>query len=150
MDEMSKKIKRVQPLIRTKQAHLDQESVALENIRSQKRQVMSELKKFERLYIKEIEKLNVERQSSSRDQLPLLEANVDQYKSIWYDKLRKLQELEQREKSQLHQVLIAKTELDSMTTLEERYVKQRLVTEQLKEQGTLDEAALRRFSQRVS
>ncbi len=149
MDEMSKKIKRVQPLIRSRQVYLDQESVALENIRSQKRQVMTELKKYERLYIKEIEKLNQERQSLSRDQLPLMEANVDQYKSIWYEKLRKLQELEQREKSQLNQVLIAKTELESMSSLEDRYVKQRQAAEQLKEQGALDEAALRRFSQRI-
>lgn len=149
MDEMSKKIKRVQPLIRSRQVYLDQESVALENIRSQKRHVMTELKKYERLYIKEIEKLNQERQSLSRDQLPLMEANVDQYKSIWYEKLRKLQELEQREKSQLNQVLIAKTELESMSSLEDRYVKQRQAAEQLKEQGALDEAALRRFSQRI-
>ncbi len=148
MDELTRKIRRVQPLIKSKQSNLDQEAVALENVRSQKREVMQHLKRYERLYIKEIEKLNKERQSSDRMSLDLLERNVDHYKARWYEQLRKLNELEGRERNQLSQVLIAKTELDSISGLADRYTKQLVSAESLREQTLIDEAAIRGFSRK--
>jgi hypothetical protein len=148
VDELTRKIRRVQPLIKSKQSNLDQEAVALENVRSQKREVMQHLKRYERLYIKEIEKLNKERQSSDRMSLDLLERNVDHYKARWYEQLRKLNELEGRERNQLSQVLIAKTELDSISGLADRYTKQLVSAESLREQTLIDEAAIRGFSRK--
>ena len=48
MDEFRKKLKRVKPVIRAREAQLNSEAMILANVRNEKKLVMQELKKFER------------------------------------------------------------------------------------------------------
>src|SRR5688572_1818509 len=122
MNDLNKKVKRVKPLIKVKKVAMDQEASALEHIRLEKRQAMSELKRYERLYISGIDQLNKERQSPLRENLEVLERGTDHYKAMWYECLKRMREIEMKERAQLNQLLMARKELKSMETLEDRYL----------------------------
>lgn len=145
MDDLNRKAKRVKPLIRAKQSNMEREASELERIRLEKRQAMSELKRYEKLYIEGVDSLNNERQSLTRERLELMEHSVDHYKDMWYKSLKHMREIESKERSQLSQLLMARQDLKSMEMLEERYRNQLVDVEKQKEQKNNDEAAIRTF-----
>ncbi len=140
---MQKKIKRVKPLIITKKNERDIEALKLKELHEEKQQTMQELKRYEHLYIAGIDKINQERQSTSRDQLKILEDGVDDYKSKWYHHLQKLREIEIQEKAQIAQLINAEKGLKSMEKLDEKYKENLEAIRKYREQKQLDETAIK-------
>jgi flagellar export protein FliJ len=148
VDEFSKKLKRVKPLIRAREAQLNSEAIILANVRNEKKLAMQELRKFQTLYMSGVEELNRERQSPQRDKLNTLEQSVDYAKAQWYQCLKTLREVEQKERAQIAQLFIAERNLKSVEKLEDRYGEQVQLHEKSVEQKQLDDVATRKFSQR--
>lgn len=111
-------------------------------------QAFEDLKNFENQYIAGIDGLNKERQSATRDRLDPMESGLDYVKALWYRSLKRLREIEEQEKAQVAQLLIAERNLKSVEKLEERYVEQSQYQQKIRDQKQTDEVAIRKFAQR--
>ena len=146
MSKTLHKIKRVQPIIRVKQARVDAEAVILNQLRAEKVAVVAEMRANQRKYIEGIDRLNVERTSLSREMLAPLEDGLDFIKAKWFKLNREVQLLEHREKVQLSNLLAAQTELKAIEKLEDNYKGQHASEMKKAEQKDLDEVAIRRYN----
>lgn len=146
MDRINKKIKRVKPLIRVREAHLASEAEVLGAIRHRKQAAMAALKENQRLYLEGLQTLNKERQTGSSGRLPTLESSLDFVKSRWFEALKELRRFEEQEKLQIVQVMIAQKDVKSLEKLEDRYRDQLATHVKRAEQRSLDEIATRRHS----
>jgi len=140
-------MKRIEPLVRVKEAQVNQEAVMLAHIRQEKADVVAALKESQRVYMDGVERLNRERVSVARDMLLTLEMSLDHVKQRWHDQFRQVQELERREEAQLAQLVLAQQSLKSFERLQDKYRKDFQTEMSKSEQKNLDEVALRRFIQ---
>ena len=145
MNSADKKLKRVEPIIRARKAQLDRETSLLGDIRRQKVELVSELRKYQQMYVKGVEDLNHIRTSGDLGRAGMIESSVDFAKAQWYDALRKVREVEQREKAQLENVLAAQQELKSIETLGDRFEVASFELEKRQEQKIQDETSIHRF-----
>lgn len=144
MSQAMDKLKRVKPLLRARAAQLNSEAQKLHFLRDLKHSALGDLKRSQEEYIQAVEKINLQRQSNQRTMLLTLENSVDTIKARFYQSLKKVRELEQRERNQMTRVLEAERNLQSAEKLQDRY--QEVVKKDLgvKEQHRLDEIALKR------
>lgn len=145
MQDIQSKLKRVQPLIKAKQADLDRETAVLTEIRECKLKAISRLREFQAKYMNGVETLNRERQSGNFATLETLESGLDMVKSQWYQSLREVRTFEAQERAQLAQVHSAHVDLKSIEKLGERYFDQAADLEKKNEQKTNDELSVLRF-----
>lgn len=145
MIELKEKIKKMKPIIKTKKNQLDQQTLLLSQIREHKLTALKQLDKYQREYIQGVESLNKARQSPQREQVDVLEASVDYVKSQWYRSLKEVRRMEEKERSQLGQVIIAQQSLKSIEHLKERYEQNLTEYMQKNERKQLDEVALQKF-----
>jgi flagellar export protein FliJ len=146
MERLNKKIKRVKPLIRFREKRLLTETEALNKIRQVKLETIAKLKENQRLYLEGLKTLNHERQSGQSGRLLTLESSLDVVKNRWFESLKELRKVEEQEKIQIVQVMIAQKDVKTLEKLEDRY-KEQLSTEIKKiEQKEIDEIALRGHS----
>jgi flagellar export protein FliJ len=146
MSKPLNKIKRVQPVIKVRQAKVEVEAATLTLIRSEKIAVVAEMRENQRKYIEGIDQLNTQRASLTRELLAPLEDGLDYIKAKWFKLHRQVQDLEHKEKVQLANLLAAQRDLKAIEKLEENY-KGQFATEMRKnEQKSIDEVAIRRYN----
>lgn len=145
MKKLQQKIKKNLLLIKSRQAELDQESVLLSKIRSQKLSALNELKKSQIKYVEGVEVLNQERQSPNRSKLDPLERSLDYAKLQWHKCLTEVRKLEEKEKSQLQNVLETRTKLKALQRLVESDSEDLRSEASKREQKNLDELATQRY-----
>lgn len=150
MPQTFRKIKRVQPLINLKKQRMDEEAVILTQIRAEKAEIVKSMKESQRRYMDGIEELNKIRVSTTRTNLHTIEESLDYVKSQWYSLYKKVQDAESREKSQLNHLIAAERDLKSVEKLREKYELEAAQDVKKQDQKNMDEAALRKFSSRVS
>lgn len=145
MNLIKGKIKKTEILIRARKVQLQQETKLLMSIRDEKLQHLKELEQYQKSYISGIDTLNHERSSPNRSRLQTLEKSVDHSKSQWYRSMRQVKELEQKEKAQIQQVLVAQRNLKSIEIIRENYHTK--LNQELKqqEQKTIDEFSTNQF-----
>ncbi len=148
MQQIFRKIKRVQPIIKLKQMKVDEETAVLTAIRVEKIAIVAAMKENQRRYMEGIEQLNKIRTSSLRTNLDTLEDALDFVKSEWYRLYQQVQTVEQREKQQIEQLLGAERELKATQRLEERYQIEFQKSAKKEEQRGLDEFSIRKFNTR--
>ena len=148
MANLNLKIKKMAPILKAKKFKVDEESLALSKIKLQKENALTELQRYQKLYIEGIDKLNIERQSSDRSRLPVLETSIDFAKSKWYESLSILKEFESKEKQQLNELIKAQQDLHVFEKLQEKYKKELLALENQKEQKILDDHSIKAFNSR--
>jgi len=150
MIELKEKIKKMTPIIKTKKNQLDQQTLLLSEIREHKLNALKQLDKYQKEYIQGVESLNKARQSPLREQVNVLESSVDYAKSQWYRSLKEVRRMEEKERSQLGQVIHAQQSLKSIEYLQQRY--QQNLAEYMKknEQKQLDEVAVQSFHRQKS
>ena len=148
MANLNLKIKKMAPILKAKKFKVDEESLALSKIKLQKENALTELQRYQKLYIEGIDKLNIERQSSDRSRLPVLETSIDFAKSKWYESLGILKEFESKEKQQLNELIKAQQDLHVFEKLQEKYKKELLALENQKEQKILDDHSIKAFNSR--
>ncbi len=146
--QSQRKIKRVQPIIKMKKSKVDEEASVLIAIRSEKVEIVKQMKENQKRYMEGVEELNRIRVSKARQNLDTLESALDYVKQQWYKLYKDVQTVEGKERQQIMYLLTAERELKSVEKLEEKYV-----TEMKKELGRMDqkqmdETALRRYSQK--
>jgi flagellar biosynthesis chaperone FliJ len=139
------RLDKMRPLVKVRKIQLDRESMILADIRNEKRVKLQELKKNQQEYLQGIDRLNTERQCSDPKLLEVLESSVDYVKQRWYNCIRDLRVIEEKEKAQLANMMAADRNLKSVAKLEERYRLEFVASEQMKEQKFLDELAIRRL-----
>lgn len=150
MSELKIRKKRMKPLLKIRKIQLDQEALALMQIQQVKRQKMDELMENQRKYLDGVEKLNQHRQTLQQGMLLTVEESVDHIRNKWHLTLHQLREIEQREKAQMANVLVARKNLQAIEKLEERYGVGIAQEERRLEQQALDETASRLFVQQRS
>ena len=146
MERINKKIKRVKPLIRFREARLMTETENLAAIRQRKQTAMASLKENQRLYLEGLQALNKERQSGATGRLLTLESSLDVVKGRWFDALKELRKFEEQEKLQIVQLMIAQKDVKTLEKLEGRYRDQLLEHKKQQEQRQLDEIAIRQHA----
>lgn len=146
MQQTFRKIKRVQPIIKLKKQKMDEEALLLGTIRTEKVEIVKNMKESQRRYMQGVEELNAVRTSKTRDNLHTLESALDYVKSQWYRLYKDVQDVEKREKEQLAQLLIAERELKAIEKLREKYEIEFHKELKKSDQKTMDDAAIRRFS----
>ncbi len=145
MQQVFRKIKRVQPVIKARKERVDEESSRLNVIRNEKAQVVSTMREMQQKYMQGVADLNKIRQSRIREAQTSLEQALDYVKDEWYRLFLKVQEVERRERSQLDVLLGAERELRVTEKLKEKYeVEYRLALAKT-EQKQMDEHAIRKF-----
>lgn len=145
MIELKNKKKRIKPLLRVRKLQLDQEALALMQIQQVKKQKMDELMDNQRKYLNGVEQLNQHRQSMAQGMLLTVEESVDHIRNVWHLTLHQLKEIEQKERAQMANVLVAQRNLQAIEKLEERYGQGIALEEKRKEQQALDETAARLY-----
>lgn len=148
MKQTFRKIKRVQPIIKLKKSRMDEEAAILTAIRNEKVEIVKAMKDSQRRYMDGVEELNRIRTSKARSNLDTLEQALDYVKGQWYALYKSVQEVEQREKNQIQQLITAERELKSVEKLQEKYETQFASEQKKSDQKLMDEAALRRFANR--
>jgi flagellar export protein FliJ len=144
MQNLRRKIKRVSPVIRIREATVEQELAILISIRGEKIRLVKEMQESQRLYVEGVQKLNHERASTSRMMVFSLESSIDFIKTKWQKLFRDVQELEQREKLQLAQVAEAQRQLKSVEKLKDKYSHEFKVAIDKNDQKQLDELSTRK------
>lgn len=145
MIDLKEKIKKMSPIIKSKQRLLDQQTLLLNQIRDHKLTALKQLEKFQNQYMNGVEYLNQARQSPHREQVGVLERSVDHAKSQWYNSLKEVRRMEDKERSQLNQVVKAQQSLKSVEYLKERYEESLLDFLKKQEQKQMDEVAAQSF-----
>lgn len=150
MTEAKAKLKKVAPLIRAREAQLNQQAQRLNKIRNLKMQAIEDLRQSQKDYVTAVDTINAQRQSSDRSLLLTLESSIDMVKSRFYQSLRRVRDCEHQERLQLAALVAAETNKKSAEKLEERY--KTLLGQEMgrKEQATLDEFALRQHTARAT
>jgi flagellar export protein FliJ len=145
MQQLFRKIKRVEPIIRMKRQKVDEEAAVLAAIRQQKMQIVASMKESQRRYMDGYQELNNLRSSEDRKNLATLEGALDSVKSQW-EKLRlEVERVELKEKAQITHLLTAERDLRAVEKLKERYAGQINESTRRQEQKDMDEHALRRY-----
>ena len=145
MAVLSHKIKKLKPVIKAKKYAVDEQSRILIDIQRRKQVAMTELQRYQKLYIEGIDKLNVERQSPDRSRLDVLENSIDYAKFKWYESLKIIKEFEAAEHKQISILNEYQKELHIFEKLEEKYQKQMQKEQAIKEQKQLDDFAIKSF-----
>ncbi len=148
MANLKHKLKKMLPILKVKQFKVDEESRTLSEIKVQKEAAMTELQRYQKLYIEGIDQLNVERQSADRARLPVLENSIDYAKAKWYESLGILKDFEAKENAQLNILVKAQQDLHIFEKLEEKYKNELIIIENQKEQKALDEHSIKAFNSR--
>lgn len=148
MQQNFRKMKRVQPILRLRKSKVDEETSVLLAIRAEKQKVVKEMRESQQKYMKGVEDLNRVRASQDRSNLATLEAALDAVKIHWYTLFKRVQEVENKEKAQVNQLITAEQELKSIENLEDKYNKAFQKDMAKVEQKSLDELAVRRHGQR--
>ncbi len=148
MANLKHKLKKMLPILKVKQFKVDEESRTLSEIKVQKEAAMTELQRYQKLYIEGIDQLNVERQSADRARLPVLENSIDYAKAKWYESLGILKDFEAKEQAQLNILVKAQQDLHIFEKLEEKYKNELIIIENQKEQKALDEHSIKAFNSR--
>ena len=100
MQDLRRKIKRFNPVIKIRESLVEKELSVLISIRGEKIRVVKEMQESQRLYVEGVQKLNRERASANRMMLFSLESSIDFVKAKWQQLFREVQELEVKEKAQ--------------------------------------------------
>ncbi|MBQ49773.1 MAG: hypothetical protein CMP10_20500 [Zetaproteobacteria bacterium] len=145
MQELKRRIKSVQPILKSKKQTLDHEIFELNKIREDKMQSLNNLRTWQQKYISGVDQVNVDRKQGKMDILPALEDGLDFVKEKWHQNLREVKKLEEEERHQTILVMEAKRNLKSIETLEERYIHQLKEWKDKAEQKELDEIAVSQF-----
>lgn len=135
-------------LVKTRQFQLDQQTAELAKIRREKLILVEKLRQHQNEYLKGVDTLNEERQSANRLRLPTLERAVDTSKSLWYQSLKKVREVEETEKAQISEVLGAMRNLKSVEFLQDKYQQNYAEAVKQQEQKQLDEIAVQKFARK--
>lgn len=138
-------IDQLKPILHVRKAQLDQEAAALEDIRRTKMQALGELKKYQEMYMKGVEDLNRMRRDGEIDRLPVLETSIDYVKGQWYQSLKKVKGIEDQERAQVENVIVARKNLTSAEALNERLALELLTLYKQYEQKENDEIAVQQF-----
>lgn len=145
MQQLFRKIKRVEPIIRMKRQRVDEEAAVLAAIRHEKMQIVASMKDSQRRYMDGYQELNKLRSSADRRNLATLESALDSVKSQW-EKLRlEVERVELKERAQITHLLTAERDLRAVEKLKERYAGQINESTRRQEQKAMDEHALRRY-----
>lgn len=145
MIDLKEKIKKMNPIIKSKQNQLDQQTILLNEIREHKLAALKQLEKYQQEYIRGVESLNQARQSPMREEVHALESSVDYAKAQWYRSLKEVRRMEEKERSQLGQVIKAQQSLKSIEYLKEQYEQNLLEYQKKLEQKQLDELSVQNF-----
>ena len=121
MKSILDKIKKVHPLVRAKKSMMDEQIVILNGIKEEKIKIVTEMKENQRQYMTGVDKINDIRNSNLRENIEVLERGLDMVKSKWYKLHLDAQNIENKERAQIAQVLGAQRELKKMEKLREQY-----------------------------
>ncbi len=146
MQDSFRKIKKVQPVIRARQAKVDHENALLLKLRNEKQQIVASMRNAQQKYMKGVTDLNALRNAALRGGQDSLEAALDFVKDEWYRLFTAVQEAERKEKDQIRVLLEAETSLKATEKLRERYEVEYAREVAKGEQKQLDEGALRKFA----
>lgn len=146
MKALKQKIKKLEPLIKTKEFELDKQKKILASIRECKLNALEQLKRYQEEYISGVDALNQERQTKRRLRESVLDLAVSSAKAKWYESIKKVRTFEEQEKKQISVLMLAQLDLKSLEKIRENYIGN--MQEQIKyaEQKTMDEMAVFRFS----
>jgi flagellar export protein FliJ len=145
MSEAQRKIKRVKPIIDLRRHKVQEETLVLATIRSEKQKTMREMLESQKKYMQGVEEMNRLRASKLRDNLQTLETTLDYVKSQWYRLYKQVQEIERKEQTQIVQLNGAQRDLKAIEMLEETYIAEFRKEQDRIEQRTMDEIALRKY-----
>ena len=137
------KIRKLDPIVKSKELKFMEETSKLEEIREQRHGVFNKLRQTEKKYIDGVELLN-EKKSSNILEATSFAQSLDYVKSNWHKTVTELKNIEQQEKSQINMVLEAQKELKSTEILQEKYRKDLEAFLKKSEQKNLDSIALRK------
>jgi flagellar export protein FliJ len=146
MSTAQKKANRLQPVVEQRQIRFDYESNKLTDVQRRKSATVIAMRTKQREYLEGVQRLNDERGSSNRLMLEALERGLDTVKSQWMTLYQAVIELDREEKLQTDVMSQAHRELEAIKTLQERYRTEFAKEMGRREQKSLDELALRKFS----
>jgi flagellar biosynthesis chaperone FliJ len=146
MQQTSRKIRRVQPIIKLKQSKVDEEALLLAQRRAEKVEIVKAMKENQRRYMDGVEELNQVRVSKARANLETLEGALDYVKDQWWKLYKKAQEAEKREAEQMQALLAAETDLQAIMKLNAKYETEHRQEVKVHERRQLDEFAIRGFA----
>ena len=141
MKDIIDKIKKVKPLIVSKEATFNQEVALLNQLSYEKMEALGQLRSHQNKYMKGVDQINQERQNGKFDRANILEPALDYVKQKWHESLRQVQKIEKRQEAQRDKVFEAQRELKSIEALRDRYEKELKIAAALQEQKELDEMA---------
>jgi hypothetical protein len=144
MEDLLKKILKIESLVRIKKIELQKIQMALAQTRQKKALLINEMKSKQLSYLEGVEHLNSVRTSSFRNNLKTLEEAVDHSKSLWFNSFKAVQEADFVEKSQIQQAITAETNLKAIEQIQTNYQSSYSAQVQIFEQKQLDEFSIRK------
>jgi flagellar export protein FliJ len=146
MATAQKKANRLQPVVEQRQIRFDVEIQKLTEVQRRKSATVVAMRSKQREYLEGVQRLNDERGSSNRLMLEALEQGLDTVKSQWMGLYQAVIELDREEKIQTDIMSQAHRELEAIKTLQDKYRAEFAKEMNRREQKSLDELALRKFT----
>jgi hypothetical protein len=146
ISDIKKRIKKIELIIKTRDALLDQEMGTLIRLKEEKNLALQNLNIKQNLYLKGLENLNIERTKPTRNILDLHEQNLDNLKNDWLRLHRESQNLEKKIRAQTNYVLQIKKYLEGVGKIKARYELDLLAVLDKKEQEFIDELSQRKIA----
>ena len=141
MKKLVEKISKMKPIIKSKELKFEQESLKLESIRSQRKEVFTNLKKSEKSYISGVELINAKK-SEDIASTEVFSQSLDYAKAIWHKNLKELQKVEDRERKQIEAVIDAQKDLKSAEMLQDKFEEDLRILQAKHEQKSLDDISV--------
>jgi len=121
LEQAKRKLKRIGPVLKAKNAEMEKEAAELYSIRTEKKRREKDLSNITDSYMNGVNQLNQVRKSGSFSQLNFLEQTVDFLKRKWDMSFNSVKEFEILERNQLTLVTLAQQNLKAVEKLEEKY-----------------------------
>lgn len=145
MKNLADKIKKLDPIVKTKELRLQEESSKLESIRDKRHGIFTKLRETERKYIEGVELVNSQKTLDIAS-TEAFSQSLDYVKSNWHKTVTELKNVELEERHQIRAVLEAQKELRSTEILQEKYQADLDSFINKKEQKIIDELSQRKSS----
>lgn len=139
MSEFKRKLERIRPLKKAKQADMEREVLTLARLHREQEEMTQKMRSKQRDYLAGVEMLNTLRQDAERKALQIYEGTVDCVRDQWAKLFREVQVIDKKIQAQQSIVIGAKRKLKAVETLESDYLAQFRKHLNTQEQKGLDE-----------
>lgn len=139
MKKLQNRVERLDPLLKMKQAAVEQEAIKLTDLQHKRLGLQTKLEGLQQNYLNGVDKINTAKIANDRMLMGHLEKGNDYYKSCWALTLHEIKDMEKRILAQTSLLKDARAQCRAVEMLQEKYKREIEIFKQTKMQNEIEE-----------